>query len=149
MKIFPQTCEFVEYPPKFHLEPPRIPKKPKSYLLKTIHPLGNLGETISRVTKMFPSDYGKSVNSINQLLNPRISSISTIKSPRKYSNNEKHTLNIYSEKLKQGYFMNLNDIKIKVPSIIGFDELIIQYIISTGTPSRTFSDKLVLKLFFN
>lgn len=77
---------------------------------------------------------------------PLSEAVRTIGSHSNYSIEDKQTLNIHAEKLKQGYFVQINDIKVKIPSISSYNELPIKFIISIGTPSRTFKDKLVLKI---
>ena len=131
------------YRPKFQLEPPKIPKKPKPSLQMVYNPLANLSESMAGVTKALSSNIGGVFETLGF---PLSESVRTIGSLSNYSIEDKQTLNIHAEKLKQGYFVQINDIKVKIPSITSYNELPIKFIITTGTPSRTFTDKLVLKI---
>ncbi len=141
--IIPEPCEFIEELPQFQLESQKIPKRPRSSLLRVYDPLTNMGKTMAGMTKALASNF---TESFDQLLSPSIYSLGTRNSPNNYSIEDKQTLNIQSEKLKQGYFMKINKIRVKIPSIVEYDELIIQFVIITGRPSRTFNDRLILKI---
>ena len=131
----PQPCEFVETLPSFHLEPPKIPKKPKPSLLRKTHPLAKVGEYMAELTK-----------SLTPSLSNSIYSLGATNSPRNYSIENEQTLNIHCEKLKQGYLLKLEKIRIKKPSIADGDKLVILSLIVIGTPSKTFKDRLTLKI---
>lgn len=140
--LIPKQCEFLDILPKFQLEPPKIPKKPKPSL-RLYDPLTKMGETMARVTKALTSNFN---NSLDVLYSPTLESLRAMNSPNEYSIEDKRTLNLHSEKLKQGYSCQINNIRVKVPSITDYNELVIQFIIAIGTPSKTFNDKLVLKV---
>lgn len=141
--FIPKPCEFIEKIPKFQLEPPKIPKKPKPSLQKVYNPLANLSESMAGVAKVLSSNLGGVLETLNY---PLSEAVRTIGSPSHFLIEDKQILNIYAEKLKQGYTIRINNIKVKIPSITSYNELPIKFIISIGTPSRTFKDKLVLKI---
>ena len=141
--FIPKPCEFIEKIPKFQLEPPEIPKKPKPSIQKVYDPLPNMSESMAGVTRALSSNLGRAFETLNF---PLSESIKTIGSPSSYSIEDEQVSNIHVEKLKQGYFLQINDIRVKIPSITNYDELPIIFIINTGTPSRTIKDKLVLKI---
>lgn len=139
----PKPCEFIEKIPRFQLEPPKIPKKPRPSLQKIYNPLANMRESMAGVTRALTSNLGSVFETLEF---PLSESIRTLGSLSNYSIENEQNSNVHAEKLKQGYFLQFNDIRVKIPSITKYSELPIQFIISTGTPSRTFKDILVLKI---
>jgi len=140
--IIPESCEFIDELPQFQLELPKRPKKPKPSL-RSVNPLGGMAETMKQINKSLTSNFSESVSNI---LSPAIYSLGMGKSQENYLIEDNQTLKLSVEKLKQGYYLTINNILIKVPSITDYPELLLQFGIIVGRPSKTFNDKLLLKI---
>ena len=140
--IIPESCEFIDERPQFQLELPKRPKKPKPSL-RSVNPLGGMTEAFEVITKSLTSNFSES---LGILLSPDIYSLGIRNSPENYLIEDNHTLKISAEKLKQGYFLTIENVLIKVPSIRDYDELLIEFGIIVGRPSKTFYEKLLLKI---
>ena len=140
--IIPESCEFIDELPQFQLELPKRPRKPKPSL-RSVNPLGGMAETMKLINKSLTSNFSESVSNI---LSPAIYSLGMGKSQENYLIEDNQTLKLSVEKLKQGYYLTINNILIKVPSITDYPELLLQFGIIVGRPSKTFNDKLLLKI---